>query len=212
MYYGHGLDTVRYWLGLFVVIGLPPGIAWWYLIHPAVGFWRRLGPRLTMTVMTIFLLSGIIGLYAARTVVMGSDLGFNPILATTGVALTIGGFALAFWRRKYLTTRILVGIPEVQTDPDKRGDLLDRGPYAVVRHPRYVEVVLVTFGYAAIANWTGPWIIAVLMIPTLHLVVLLEERELAGRFGDTYRAYATRVPRYIPTWKTSPRSRSDARR
>ena len=36
------------------------------------------------------------------------------------------------------------------------------------------------------------------MVPILHLVVLLEERELLERFGDAYRDYAGRVPRYVP--------------
>jgi protein-S-isoprenylcysteine O-methyltransferase Ste14 len=32
----------------------------------------------------------------------------------------------------------------------------------------------------------------------IHLVVILEERELVDRFGDAYRKYAARVPRYFP--------------
>jgi protein-S-isoprenylcysteine O-methyltransferase Ste14 len=101
-------------------------------------------------------------------------------------------------RKKYLSMRILAGVPEVEADPEKRGQLLREGPYAVIRHPRYAEIVFATFGYAALANYLGCWILAVLTLPVLHLVVLMEERELRDRFGEAYREYAARVPRYLP--------------
>jgi protein-S-isoprenylcysteine O-methyltransferase Ste14 len=44
---------------------------------------------------------------------------------------------------------------------------------------------------------------AFLTIPGLHAIVLLEERELVERFGQEYRDYALRVPRYIPGRKAS---------
>ena len=73
--------------------------------------------------------------------------------------------------------------------------------YALIRHPRYVEITLAAFGYAAVANYLGCWIVAIVTIPVLHLVVLMEERELLDRFGDEYRDYAARVPRYFPLSK-----------
>ena len=67
-----------------------------------------------------------------------------------------------------------------------------------IRHPRYVEIAFATFGYAAISNYLGCWILAILTIPVIHAIVILEERELMDRFGDSYRDYAARVPRYFP--------------
>ena len=52
--------------------------------------------------------------------------------------------------------------------------------------------------YAFIANYVGVYILAVVILPALHLVVLLEERELRHRFGEEYDLYRARVPRYIP--------------
>ena len=86
----------------------------------------------------------------------------------------------------------------MQAGAAKRGQLLTEGPYAIVRHPRYIEFALGSFGYAAIANYLGAWIVALLAPPLLHLVVLMEERELTQRFGDEYRESVARVPRYLP--------------
>jgi protein-S-isoprenylcysteine O-methyltransferase Ste14 len=192
------MDTIRYWLGLLLVIGLPPGIAWWFFVHPFVGFWRRFGPRLTMVVMAVFFIVSVSALFSVRGVLMGRDLGTSPLLVTVGIVLCGAGAYVSHERRKYLTVGILAGVPEVQTDEERRGALLDQGPYAIIRHPRYVEILLFTWGYAAVSNYVGPYVLAGLTFPLLHLVVLLEERELGDRFGDAYREYCQRVPRYIP--------------
>ena len=192
------MDTFRYIVGVLLVIGLPPGVALWFLVHPFIGFWRRLGVRFTMTVLGILLLVSVLGLVAVRDVLLGADLGLSRPLFAVGVVLLVVAIWISLKRRKYLTVRILVGIPEIQAEPEKQGRLLEEGPYAVIRHPRYVEVALATFGYAAIANYAGAWIVVVAMVPVLHLVVVLEERELRERFGQAYQDYADRVPRYIP--------------
>jgi LPXTG-motif cell wall-anchored protein len=196
------VDTFRYIVGVLLVVGLPPGVAWWFLLHPFVGFWRRLGARLTMTVMGLFFLVSVLGLVAIRDSLLGADLGLSWWLIAIGIVLMVLAALISLKRRRHLTIRILVGLPEVEAAPEKRGRLLEEGPYAVIRHPRYVEVVLVTFAYAAIANHVGCWIIAIAAVALLHFVVLLEERELVERFGKAYRDYAARVPRYIPRLKS----------
>ena len=192
------MDTFRYVVGLLLVVGLPPGLAWWFLVHPFVGFWRGFGARVTMAVMILFYAASLTGLFLLRQSLLGPDLGLSwPIFALGVVLCVIAGW-MGWKRKKYLSMRILAGVPEVEADPEKRGQLLREGPYAVIRHPRYAEIVFATFGYAALANYLGCWILAVLTLPVLHLVVLMEERELRDRFGEAYREYAARVPRYLP--------------
>ena len=101
-------------------------------------------------------------------------------------------------RKKHLTMRILAGMPEFASDAEEQGTLLSEGIYARIRHPRYVEIVFATFAYAVIANYVGVYLLALATPPLVHLVVLMEERELRDRFGDQYAQYAARVPRYLP--------------
>jgi protein-S-isoprenylcysteine O-methyltransferase Ste14 len=42
------------------------------------------------------------------------------------------------------------------------------------------------------------YLVALAYMPLIGLVAVLEERELSARFPGAYRAYCTRVPRFIP--------------
>jgi len=191
------MDGVRYFFAVLVVIGLPPALLMWFYIHPFVAFWRRLGPAVTLTVSMTQILSGMVALYFIRDSLVGRDLGTHILPVILAACAVLASISLAIARRKHLTMRILAGMPEFQSD-GKGGTLLSGGVYGRIRHPRYVEIVLGTFAYAFFANYLGAYVVAVLTIPGLHAIVLLEERELLDRFGQEYRDYAARVPRYIP--------------
>ncbi len=73
------------------------------------------------------------------------------------------------------------------------------GPYRVVRNPMYVGVGTVILGEAILF---GSWALAtyfVVIAVIWHLfVVVYEEPTLERAFGDDYRAYRARVPRWLP--------------
>lgn len=196
------MSGFRYVIALLTVIGLPPAIVWWYLIHPFVGFWRRVGPAVTLSTVGVLMVGAMGGLALMRTRLVGTDLGTDWTRAGLGVGLMLTSAWMGARRRRYLTFRILAGVPELQTDGP--GGLLTEGPYAVVRHPRYLEVLVGLLGYALFANYTGVYLVALLSVVGLHGVVLLEERELATRFGPEWEAYRARVPRYLPRWFRRP--------
>jgi protein-S-isoprenylcysteine O-methyltransferase Ste14 len=184
-------------VGVLLVVGIPPGVAWWFLIHPFVGFWRRLGARTALATVALSMISTMVLLAMVRDRLMGRDLGTDWRLVAVAAVLATAAVSIGTWRRRHLTTRVLAGMPELEGDA---GNLLTEGPYAVLRHPRYVEVACAVFAYAAFSNHVGPWVVAVATLPALHLVVVLEERELRERFGAEYEAYRARVPRYLPRW------------
>jgi len=177
-------------------VWVPPAIAAWYLIHPFTRFWRRLGTVASFSVIYSLLISGCVLLWEFRATLVGSDLGFRPLLLVLAVPAAAAGAVIAARRRKHLNQRILVGVPEVST-ADK-GRLLHEGIYAQTRNPRYLEFLAFSFAYVAFANYSGTWVLYALTFPALHLVVMLEERELRERFGSEYEEYCRRVPRYLP--------------
>jgi len=71
------------------------------------------------------------------------------------------------------------------------------GPYRWMRNPMYVGGTLVLAGIAI--GFASDWLIVLTVIAALIIhygVVLREERYLEARFGDAYRGYKARVPRY----------------
>ncbi len=73
------------------------------------------------------------------------------------------------------------------------------GPYAVVRNPIYVGNFLLGLGFVLLTR-IG-WVIALYVLFfafQYRLIVSIEEEFLEGKFGDEYRTYKARVPRFVP--------------
>jgi protein-S-isoprenylcysteine O-methyltransferase Ste14 len=79
--------------------------------------------------------------------------------------------------------------------------LLTRGPYAHVRNPVYLAMMVIVLGLSLVYQAWQPSDIArlLLLFAGAHLaVVLLEEPATRRRFGAEYQDYCSRVPRWIP--------------
>lgn len=191
------METFRYVLAVLTLVALPPALAYWFIVHPFVGFWRRRGTAVTFTFLALFYLAVAAGLYLVRDRLLFGDLGTNWVLIALALPfLGVAGY-IAFKRRKLLTFKILAGVPEVAHD--KHGSkLLTEGIYGKLRHPRYVEFTLGGLGYALIINYVAIYLLAAAAIVLLVPIVVLEERELRQRFGAAYDEYRSRVPAIIP--------------
>lgn len=81
----------------------------------------------------------------------------------------------------------------------QRNTLAVAGPYARIRHPQYVAFVLILLGF--LLQW--PTLLTLLMFPVLLVMYLklatTEEAEMRKQFGSTYKTYAARTPRFIPS-------------
>ncbi len=109
-----------------------------------------------------------------------------------GIVLIAAGGALA--------VAALRGFRSVGTDPEPwkpSATLVTGGVYAWLRNPMYVGGTLLLAGIAiALASdWT--LVMTVAFVVVIHFgVILREERYLEAKFGDAYREYKARVPRY----------------
>lgn len=191
------VDAARYWLAVVLVVAMPPGLVFWFVVHPFVGFWRRVGVVKTYVVLAVVGAGMMVGLFLARDLLVATDYGTSRWTGGLGLVLLMGATVLFWKRKKHLDNKRLSGLHEL--DPSREdGRLLTEGIYGVIRHPRYVEVALAVLAYALMANYLGAYLIWVSTLLCLGLIVPLEERELEERFGEEYRRYREEVPAFIP--------------
>jgi protein-S-isoprenylcysteine O-methyltransferase Ste14 len=118
----------------------------------------------------------------------------NGFFGITGVVLDLAGVGFAIWARLALGTN-WSGI--VATT--KQGhELVQTGPYAIVRHPIYAGMVLAAVGTAltrgTLASYAG---LAALLV-ALMIRVNFEEKLMGARFGESHEAYRRQTSKLIP--------------
>lgn len=109
----------------------------------------------------------------------------GTLLLATGTLL---GFAGLFKLGRNLTPLIT---------PKKNAELMENGPYCLVRHPIYSGLLQMAFGWGL---WTGGWLT---LCYSLLLFFLFDrksrrEEEILRKTFPGYDAYASRVKRLIP--------------
>jgi protein-S-isoprenylcysteine O-methyltransferase len=78
-------------------------------------------------------------------------------------------------------------------------ELVDKGPYRLLRHPSYAGAYFILIGSALLFNApTALALIALLMLWAYHRRIRKEERVLAEHFGDAYADYCRRSWRMFP--------------
>lgn len=75
--------------------------------------------------------------------------------------------------------------------------LVTNGPFAVIRHPMYMGVLLAAIGALLIFK---TWAMVIFLPMSLVVVVRSrhEEKLLEQEFGDEWRSYALKVPKWFP--------------
>lgn len=81
--------------------------------------------------------------------------------------------------------------------------LIQDGPYALVRNPMYLGILLIGLGIVLILfNW---WVVAIFLcvfIVRYLLLIFKEEKKLVVMFPEGYQDYCKRVPRILPSIAT----------
>jgi len=123
----------------------------------------------------------------------GGRFGFHPLAAAAGLALAGAGLALHLRARRTLGSR---WSSAVTVQPGHQ--VVTSGPYAVVRHPLYLGVLLLTAGTVLAHPSMATICISGGLAVGIALKIPAEERSLRAHCGDAWRHYAESVPALIP--------------
>ena len=112
----------------------------------------------------------------------------------TGIALIVLGALLSVWGRLTFSRHSAEIIPSSQT----HSTLVAGGPFAFTRNPMYLGIVVVAIGAALTAGTWLMWLVPVVIFVLDNFVIIpFEERSMELARGDAYRAYKTRVRRWL---------------
>jgi protein-S-isoprenylcysteine O-methyltransferase Ste14 len=188
---------IRYVIALLLVVTGPGSALFWFPVHPLTRTWRRIGYRWAYVAgFGVYALSAVV-LAACRRPLLSIEFGTSFPAIGLGVLLVVTATSLGRRRQRHLTTRRLFGLPQLA--PDRYPPtLLKEGPYAWVRHPRYLEVLLGCSGWALVCNYLAAYGVVAFLALSFLVLIPMEERELAERFGPAYEEYRRRVPAIFP--------------
>ncbi|MGZ7135258.1 MAG: methyltransferase family protein [Methanobacterium sp.] len=111
-----------------------------------------------------------------------------------GISLMILGILLRQWSI-WVLGRFFSGVVGVQENQK----VIDRGPYAYVRHPSYTGALMILVGIGlAVQSWGAVITLIVLFAIAYGYRIYVEEKAMISQFGDEYIQYAKRTKRIIP--------------
>jgi len=111
-----------------------------------------------------------------------------------GLAIALASAAFAAWAMWSLGRSY-----GIRMDVFEGHSLKTDGPYAFVRHPMYLGIVL--FHLGASLTLQSPLLLAataLFVVPFTQIRIRAEETVLRDAFGERYLRYAERVPRLVP--------------
>lgn len=116
--------------------------------------------------------------------------------AVSGAALALGGGLFGLWTLRTLPS---MGSGHYVL-ADQR--IVERGPYALVRHPVYLGGILIWLALPVAYRSAVALAVLVLgVIPILALYAREEEKLMIEHYGAQYRDYQRRVGMFLPRWR-----------
>jgi len=117
----------------------------------------------------------------------------DSTLAAVGLVLAIAGLAFAIWARATLG-RNWSGTIQFKEDHT----LVDRGPYAIVRHPIYTAILIMFVGTALAYGTLGALLAVPLAVVSFVIKARQEEELMEKHFPEEYAAYRARTRMIVP--------------
>ena len=146
-----------------------------------------------LVVWLVIMVSVAAGIYVAKHW-PAAALPHHRSFMFAGVALFVTGLLLRWWAIITLGRFFTV---DVAIEPDH--ELIERGPFRMVRHPSYTGVLLAFVGLAlTLGNWAALLAILVPIGAAFIHRMNVEESALSGALGPQYTDYMRRTNRLVP--------------
>jgi len=146
---------------------------------------------------------GIIWLVIAVSVMAGFFVALNfraaalphgRMFASAGLVLFVAGLVLRWWAIITLGHFFTVDVTI-----EKDHQLVERGPFRIVRHPSYAGVLLAFVGLAlSLGNWAALLVILLPIGAAFIHRMNVEEDALSRALGPRYSEYMKRTKRLVP--------------
>src|SRR5208282_846754 len=181
---------------------------YWFVFHPAIRFWRRLGNRAFWVALPVWLI------FAAGIIISRHEL-FARRLERNALTWAVGGvlFLVASWldvqTRHALGWRRLAGLTELHPHHRLCG-VIRTGVYARVRHPRYLLYMMMILSMAFLTGAQAIFLLAFSNVLLYQILAPLEERKLLDQYGPQYENYRRLVPRFVPRLGRTPEARTSS--
>jgi protein-S-isoprenylcysteine O-methyltransferase Ste14 len=133
----------------------------------------------------------LIGVGIIGTIFSPQRIPFSPISNIAGAGLLAMGLVIHESSHR--------AHKQAHQQYEKIEKLVTEGLYSRIRHPLYLGLILIYFGFAF--AWGIIWILAptIIFIALIILTAIREEEVMKGKFGREYEEYMRRVPwRFIP--------------
>jgi protein-S-isoprenylcysteine O-methyltransferase Ste14 len=178
------------WLAGVVYSSIP---LFWFVIHPFAARWRRTRRSPYRVLLPIWLII-IVAIGWSTWPWRSLEIYSAPWMWLPALALFVLGMGTYRTIFSEFGGHKLSGAPELRPQEHEQ-ELVTTGLHARMRHPIYVahlaNLAGWTLGSGLLVNFV---LLATSVLVTFPLMVLLEERELEQRFGESFRAYKARVP------------------
>jgi protein-S-isoprenylcysteine O-methyltransferase Ste14 len=111
-----------------------------------------------------------------------------------GFMIAVVAILLGIWSRVSLGHEY-----SPRAGPAVHSDLVQSGPYQLIRHPMYLSAILWAVGWPLlIASLIGGLVALLFILPAILIRMRSEERELSRVHGDQYEEYRNKTWRLIP--------------
>jgi protein-S-isoprenylcysteine O-methyltransferase Ste14 len=183
------------WIAAIVLFLQLPIPLYWFVMHPQVNYWRHRQKAGYITGVLLSWLPVTILMVIFRRELFRAD--WPPWWEIVAGFALIVFEAWIFWRvNRDLGVKRLVG----QTELSGGGEIVHRGIYALIRHPRYIGSFIAILGACLLAGTRAMWVAAAVWLVLTRIAIAFEEHELRARFGAAYDEYCRRVPRFVPAF------------